>query len=1026
MGPLEQRVSRLISYYLDCLAQEETGDLAFFASDEGRSYIRFPFEGEWTSTSPGGPIRIHRRDASEAFFRRFRMLGRQTTLFYGYPLHVRYIERSRRGWSGSLLEPVFLLPLEVDRGVNEIVGKIEDFWPRLSAKILKNVTRDPDERRAIYERLGILDMESLPDGGLVELAGRLMDLVPGLELIEPPDAVLGNTPPLSELSRPGLYNRALIFVGQTSPYTRGLERELRKLQKPEFVSRIRGTAFEHLIDNQATSIPTKPVELVRVTELNPEKEDAIASAMTEPLTVITGPPGTGKSQVVLNILSSAFAAGQSVLFTSRNNHAVDVVCERLANLLEFPINIRTGSGRGGRDYQRELAELLDRILAQPAGRRDQDAAAAARGKLNDVLARWKGLIQRMGNLVELRNLISEADRRRVNREPRLGKTLVSWCERSWRTVDQERLRRFAIRVEWWSSDRVNWWLRPFRWWVRRRLASEAEAICHLTDGALRPPGLQAEWEVLAGRGKIIALVADELDDLRNIQKWRDDAPALGSLGEMRDERLRTEEELIVAGRDYLAALGKQRTFSLSAGLRADVARYKALIERLAEDQVGGRVLTELAREQRNLFVKISSVLPVWSVTNLVVSRFFPLAPAVFDLAVIDEASQCDIPSAIPVLFRARRAVIIGDPNQLRHVSTIGKAADQMLQNRYDLVSPDDQRFAYSTQSLYDVSVGAAKEQVFFLREHFRSHRHIIEFSNRQWYRGALDIATDYRKLCPRPSSGPAVVWHNVVGRTERPVGGGAVNQAEVEAVVELVRQLLRTLDRQASLGVVTPFRLQANRILDGLQRHLDGNEIARRVLVIDTAHGFQGDERDVVLFSPVISRDAPDTAIGFLRSTYNLFNVAITRARAAMHVVGDRDTCLRAGVPHLRAFAEYVATLGRSDRGPGTEGGSRFQSLWEERLWQMLRSAGIDTIPQYPVNQYKLDLAAVRDHIQLDIEVDGETWHRDIDGRRCWADLVRDDRLRALGWEVERFWVYEIKYDPATVIERVRAKLEQE
>jgi hypothetical protein len=57
---------------------------------------------------------------------------------------------------------------------------------------------------------------------------------------------------------------------------------------------------------------------------------------------------------------------------------------------------------------------------------------------------------------------------------------------------------------------------------------------------------------------------------------------------------------------------------------------------------------------------------------------FPLAPEMFDLVIIDEASQCDIPSAIPLLYRSKKAVIIGDPNQLRHVATLATSLDKQI------------------------------------------------------------------------------------------------------------------------------------------------------------------------------------------------------------------------------------------------------------------------------------------------------------------------------------------------------------
>ena len=62
----------------------------------------------------------------------------------------------------------------------------------------------------------------------------------------------------------------------------------------------------------------------------------------------------------------------------------------------------------------------------------------------------------------------------------------------------------------------------------------------------------------------------------------------------------------------------------------------------------------------------------------------PLEPGFFDLVVIDEASQCDIASALPLLFRAKAAVIIGDPKQLRHISAIPARRDRELLQKHNL------------------------------------------------------------------------------------------------------------------------------------------------------------------------------------------------------------------------------------------------------------------------------------------------------------------------------------------------------
>jgi len=82
---------------------------------------------------------------------------------------------------------------------------------------------------------------------------------------------------------------------------------------------------------------------------------------------------------------------------------------------------------------------------------------------------------------------------------------------------------------------------------------------------------------------------------------------------------------------------------------------------------------------------------------------------------------------------------------------------------------------------------------------------------------------------------------------------------------------------------------------------------------------------------------------------------------------------------------------------------------WEKPFFEALIKAGLKPMAQYPVHQYRLDFAIVQDDIRLDIEIDGEYFHRDWDGSRCREDIIRDWRLTMLGWRVKRFWVYRIR-----------------
>lgn len=222
--------------------------------------------------------------------------------------------------------------------------------------------------------------------------------------------------------------------------------------------------------------------------------------------------------------------------------------------------------------------------------------------------------------------------------------------------------------------------------------------------------------------------------------------------------------------------------------------------------------------------------------------------------------------------------------------------------------------------------------------------------------------------------------------------------------------------------MVTPFRAHANRMRDMAYQVVDAAYLDRARVDIETVHVFQGDERDVILFSPCIARDIPDAARRFLARTWNLFNVALTRARTLLHVVGDREACLASEVPHISEFAHYVASLNEPGV-PGAcqpKGGAESRvGYWEKPLYDALRRAGLKPIPQYAEGQYRLDLAIIDENLKLDIEVDGDLHHREWDGSRCRTDVLRDLRLIGLGWTVKRFWAYRVRDDIAACVREV-------
>ncbi len=139
-----------------------------------------------------------------------------------------------------------------------------------------------------------------------------------------------------------------------------------------------------------------------------------------------------------------------------------------------------------------------------------------------------------------------------------------------------------------------------------------------------------------------------------------------------------------------------------------------------------------------------------------------------------------------------------------------------------------------------------------------------------------------------------------------------------------------------------------------------------------------------MIFSPVISADAPPGAISFLRSNGNLFHVAITRARGLLHMVGDHAAASASGINHLAKFADYVgrptadaattAAAYEANLGADYPAVSRSERVsdWERRFYSALYQAGLRPISQFTMEQFDLDFAIVVGNQRLNIEVDGK------------------------------------------------------
>ena len=984
---------RLLPYYREALARNERALLLSDPSRHGEQFILLAPRGRWwPGESALAVLEIARSVLPPAFLTALARRRRE-------PIHVAFPIALVR--SGDVTRPPFLVP----------VATVAADWT-LDAETLRLMllaetpavewswVRGQRQRgRRVRELLDALDVSADDEvwhtGSFVDwrtFIERLAGAVP-TELRTPLDPVR----PLSTLDcggPVGLYGALGLFLSSDLQFARHTVRDLLDLTQwtDQELSQTALTAFF-----SDTPAPEKPAEsLVAVLEPLPLGEDqlrAVRDGLNRPLTVVTGPPGTGKSQVAVALMASAALAGRSVLFASRNHQAIDAVVDRFAERVERrPLLIRANTRDGGEGFSFERA--IDAILARPGGTGRRERLAASSAALVQLDAARAAAIDHAQRAAERADELG-----RLETTIRDLETAIGLAESAPISLPRSLPPPEPATESGWQR-----WLAPWRrfWRLRclRRLPVDWTQL-----GLPEPDGATLDrFERRLEDLRILERLREERSRLEAEIRQSSSAEAMPNPVALGEQIQNSARACLIELSEVLAECPPEHRQALTS-LRGDLALARS------EGAAGAAHARERWSAQRDLILQ---QFPLWAASNLGVASRIPLAPGLFDYVVLDEAAQCDIASALPLLARARRAIIIGDPAQLTHITQVRPEWEADALRAAGLLAPGIGRFTFSANSLFHFAAATAGDH-HLLRDHFRCHDDIADYISETFYGHRLRPLTDARVLRPPPGKTAGFHWTEVRGPIQ-PARTGCWAPAEIEAILAELRRLLAPGGFTGTIGVVTPFREQANRLRDQVERELPVERIADARLEVHTAHGFQGDARDVMLFSLCVGPDMPERARQFLRETGNLINVAISRARAICHVFGDLAYAGQCGVPYLETL---LARRQQRREVPNV----RFDSPWEERLWRALAARGVETIPQYPIAGRRLDLALIRGEHRFDIEVDGDWFHRDPDGRRKMADLWRDHQLRALGWKVVRFWVYELRENMNACVERILAQL---
>jgi len=417
--------------------------------------------------------------------------------------------------------------------------------------------------------------------------------------------------------------------------------------------------------------------------------------------------------------------------------------------------------------------------------------------------------------------------------------------------------------------------------------------------------------------------------------------------------------------------------------------------------------------------RVLAMKPCFMMSPRAVTALLDPAIALFDLLILDEASQIRVEDGIVTMLRAKQVVVVGDSMQLPPM---------------DMAIGAEASAAEERESIMDACSGALPQRS--LLWHYRSQQEsLFAFSNEKFYGGRL--MTYPSATLDREDLGVSFV--HVPGAQEEE-GRCDHSEAEARKVVDLVLEHIVHGSRD-SLGVVAFTEPQQVAIVAELERRTAQDHALASLLshsreepfFVKTLDDVQGDERDVIIFSTGYCRDRSGRmflSLGLLSGEMGRrrLNVDITRARKHVKLVSsllpEEIEVDPSGKNVLRDYLEYAAWPGH-DVEKGNSMRARdpiaddVRAHLEERGLKVERSVGMSSS--------KVDLAVVDDEHPgryiLGILTDGPSYRR-AGGTRD-RDRLRQEVLTNLGWTLHRVWSQDWLSDPQGEVDRIVAAVER-
>lgn len=428
-------------------------------------------------------------------------------------------------------------------------------------------------------------------------------------------------------------------------------------------------------------------------------------------------------------------------------------------------------------------------------------------------------------------------------------------------------------------------------------------------------------------------------------------------------------------------------------------RFKISVQKIGKGT--GKNAPRYRKDAQEALLEASKAIPCWIMSHYQVSETMPAEIGMFDLVIVDEASQSTI-EALPVLMRAKKILVVGDNKQVSPSAT-GFSSEQIknLRDKY-LYGQPHRDFLTPDQSLYDMASSIYDSSVMLL-EHFRCHPNIIAYSNANYYDNKIKpmrISKNSERL--EPTLEPIYVPDGV----RETKSNKHINKAEARAIVAEIEKIIRDVRvnpnskyKGKSIGAISLLGAAQAEYIQTQAFDAFGAEILSMMrFACGEASSFQGAEKDIIFLSMVAD---PNNCYPLSGVAYEQrLNVAASRAREKMYMVHSVKTTELSPKDLRLPLLSFFYSVQEDD--PVDRYDEKYCSTeFEIDVFKTLTAMGYKVKAKQSVGNYVIDLVVESDtDNRLAIECDGDNKLMDWD-----EDVTKQRDLERSGWVFWRcFW----------------------